>query len=35
MIKAFLNAVPVYKVCAFSARKFAEERLETILEKAK
>jgi hypothetical protein len=35
MIKAFLDDMPVYKVCAFSAGKFAEERLEAILEKAK
>jgi beta-glucosidase len=35
MIKAFLDDMPVYKVCAFSAGKFAEERLEAILEKTK
>ncbi len=30
-VKAFLDDMPVYKVCAFSEGKFAEERLETIL----
>jgi beta-glucosidase len=35
MIKAFLDDMPVYKECAFSAGKFAEERLEAILEKTK
>ena len=30
-IKAFLDDMPAYKVCAFSEGKFAEERLEGIL----
>ena len=30
-VKAFLDDMPVYKVCAFSEGKFAEERLEAIL----
>ena len=30
-VKAFLDDMPVYKVCAFSEGRFAEERLEAIL----
>jgi beta-glucosidase len=30
-VRAFLDDMPVYKVCAFSEGKFAEERLEDIL----
>ena len=30
-VKAFLDDMPVYKVCAFSEGKFAEERLDGIL----
>ena len=30
-VKAFLDDMPVYKVCAFSEGRFGEERLEEIL----
>ena len=30
-VQAFLDDMPVYKVCAFSEGKFTEERLEEIL----
>jgi beta-glucosidase len=30
-VKAFLDDMPVYKVCAFSEGRFPEERLEEIL----
>jgi beta-glucosidase len=30
-VKAFLDDMPVYKVCAFSEGRFSEERLEAIL----
>jgi beta-glucosidase len=32
-VKAFLDDMPVYKVCAFSEGKFTEERLEGILKR--
>jgi beta-glucosidase len=31
MVKAFLEDMPVYKVCAFSQNRFPDERLESIL----
>jgi beta-glucosidase len=31
MVKAFLDDMPVYKVCAFSQNRFTEERLDGIL----
>jgi len=31
MVRAFLDDMPVYKVCAFSQGKFTEKRLEDIL----
>jgi beta-glucosidase len=32
-VKAFLDDMPVYKVCAFSEGRFPEERLEAILKR--
>jgi beta-glucosidase len=34
-VKAFLDDMPVYKVCAFSEGRFPEERLEAILKSVK
>ncbi|HEV3208622.1 MAG TPA: glycoside hydrolase family 3 C-terminal domain-containing protein [Chthoniobacterales bacterium] len=34
-VRAFLDDMPVYKVCAFSEGKFAEERLEDILKQVR
>ena len=35
MVRAFLDDMPVYKVCAFSEGRFAEERLEEILKQVR
>ena len=35
MVKAFLDDMPVYKVCAFSEGRFAEERVEEILKQVR
>jgi beta-glucosidase len=32
-VKAFLDDMPVYKVCAFSEGRFSEERLNEILQR--
>jgi beta-glucosidase len=32
-VKAFLDDMPVYKVCAFSEGRFPQERLEAILKR--